>query len=332
MAGVGLSDLGLSADVWLTGKGIPLDESRRYIDGHGSDRTPRRYGRSRLLVTGCLHRGMFSGGWVVLAACLPLLIGRTRPGKRLPRRRTDQRFARAAFESGNQADLLFWTAYFIPRQPETVGMSQLGLAVMAFQVFGGKHEFPQRLGARRIGLGRVEGEDGQGAVNLDRLLAVGAVEHHPTPKTAHTRLPRLVQHRVSPHVGHAHRHAGLFFGPGPRVAGQLQRCASDAGRQHQQECRKQPESANPRKQPSLHGSPAALAWQPAMTILVVRRRTCHAARAFGQATVAVVCRHRRCCPHCRSHWLFWLAIVKSYLCYCVGLPHAWNNQRHSRCS
>jgi hypothetical protein len=273
MAGVGLRDLGLSAGDCLTGKGIPLDESRRYIDGHGSDRTPRRYGRSRLLVTDCLHGGMFSGGWVVLAACLPLLIGRTRPGKRLPRRRPDQRFARAAFESGNQADLLFWTAYFIPRQPETVGMSQLGLAVMAFQVFGGKHEFPQRLGARRIGLGRVEGEDGQGAVNLDRLLAVGAVEHHPTPKTAHTRLPRLVQHRVSPHVGHAHRHAGLFFGPGPRVAGQLQRCASDGSYQHQQRAD---------NQPACCGRPAATVPGPTM--------------------LAVHCGRIGCCEDCHVHW------------------------------
>ena len=234
LAGVELRELGLSAGDWLTGNGIALNESRRHVDGHGGNRTAGRYTRRWLLVTGCLHRGMSPIRLVLVAVRLPLLIGRTRSGKGLPRRRADQRFARAAFESGDQADLLFRAAHFIPRQPETVGMSQLGLAVMAFQVFGRKYEFPQRLGARRIGLGRVEGEDGQGAVNFDRLLAVGPVEHHPTPKTAHTRLPRLVQHRVSPHVGHADWHAGFFFGPWPRVAGQLQRCASDGSQQYRQ--------------------------------------------------------------------------------------------------
>ena len=91
-------------------------------------------------------------------------------------RRNDQ-LAFVRLEAGHQADASLGPAHLVPRKPETVGMPEVGLAVVPRQFFGPDDVFLFRQRLIEVPLGVVEGQHGERAVDGDRLGAVVVVEH-----------------------------------------------------------------------------------------------------------------------------------------------------------
>ncbi len=131
----------------------------------------------------------------------------------------DRLLAAGRFESGQQPDLSLGPAHFIPRDPEAIGMAQVGLAVVFVQLVGQEDEFFLGHGHVRIFVGGVEGVDGKGPVDFDRLALALDIEHHPPAQAAHARPARLTQHGVGPDVGHVVGRQQLRFGACPLHVG-----------------------------------------------------------------------------------------------------------------
>lgn len=122
----------------------------------------------------------------------------------------DDHPAFARLEAGDQAELAFRPAHLIPRQPEAIGMAELRLAVVLGQLLGEIDELLFRRAVAAVGIGFVEGEHGQGAVDLHRGAAVlTRIEHHPAAEPAHAGQARLREDVVGPDVDHARGRRGL---------------------------------------------------------------------------------------------------------------------------
>ncbi len=86
---------------------------------------------------------------------------------------------------------------------------------MARELLGQEDEllFGDRVG-RIVVLG-VEGEDGKRTVDLDRLVVVLGVKHHPAAESPHGRPAHLPENRVAPDVRQPFGSLGLLGRTGP---------------------------------------------------------------------------------------------------------------------
>ena len=123
-------------------------------------------------------------------------------------------FAGFGAKYADQADSLLLAAQRIPRQPETVRIAKLGLAVMVRKLLGGKNE----LAIRRSVFGGtflvLESVDDQFAINSDGLV-LRIVEVNATAESPRRRSIGLIDHRIGPEADHLVR--DLFFVGAVRV-------------------------------------------------------------------------------------------------------------------
>ena len=183
-------------------------EAWRHVDGERCHRVRlRRLGVASLVGRRLGVAGPAPGLWKSGPPEGKLRIGR-RPrhaGKQLRGRFGHHRAAGPRLESGDQRDLPLAPADLVPRQPEAVGVSQVGAAVVVRQLLRQEDIFLFGSGVVRIVAGPVECVDGERPVDDDRLIAFCGVEEKASAKPAHARPTVLVEHRVGPHRGHADR-------------------------------------------------------------------------------------------------------------------------------
>ena len=127
----------------------------------------------------------------------------------------DHQRASLRLETGDQADFALRSAHLVPRQPKTVRMPQLGLAVVFTQLFRGEDVLLIRRGIGDLAGGLVEGEDRKGPVDQKRLLVLVVVEHHAAAEPTDRRQSFLGQCRESPQIDHPRGDLGLRRGTAP---------------------------------------------------------------------------------------------------------------------
>ena len=113
------------------------------------------------------------------------------------------------FKADNQCDFLLHPAHFVPRNPHTVGMSDLRFAVMGRKLLRCDDVFSVGLGAIRIASDFVESVNDQDTLDLDGSLLLALVEHQPSPESTNGRRVGPGKHRVGPHGDHPVGLSGL---------------------------------------------------------------------------------------------------------------------------
>ena len=100
-------------------------------------------------------------------------------------------------EDTDQADLFLSASHRIPRQPEAVRVAKFRFAVVAGELFRGKHELAIRCTVFRCALLVLKSIDDQFAIDLDGLV-FRIVKIHSAAQSARGRAVRLVDHRIGP--------------------------------------------------------------------------------------------------------------------------------------
>lgn len=210
-------------------------EAGRHVDGEGGRRVGWRRLGNRGLVghlphVSCLgaavqthHRASWlTGGW-------------RRAGQQFVAGLRNDRRSLARLEPRDQTELAFGAAHLVPGKPETVGATQLRLAVVLGQLIGEIDELLLRRGVAAILIRVVEGEDAERAVDRDGSALLVVVEHHAAGEPAHAGHPRRGQRFFAPEFDHAR--GDLRFGrriPESDLFGKIPGSAS-ARRPHEQE-------------------------------------------------------------------------------------------------
>jgi len=130
-----------------------------------------------------------------------------RAGQQVAGLLADHQPASLGNETDDQANLLLWTPRLIPRDPHHVGRTDLCPRVVLGELPRGEDEFSIRFHLVRVASLFVEGVDGQGPLDLDRLVGVGPVEEQAAGEAPLRGAVRGVEHRVVPDGNHA---AGLL--------------------------------------------------------------------------------------------------------------------------
>ena len=100
-----------------------------------------------------------------------------------------------ADEPCDQCEVRKLTAGCVPWQPEAVGVSESGLAVVSLQIFSGEHEFAIRT-AFLHSLAVIPCVDNECALGAYGFVFVDSVEHDASTNTACGRFTGLVQDGV----------------------------------------------------------------------------------------------------------------------------------------
>ena len=87
-------------------------------------------------------------------------------------------------ESTNQRDFPRFPAHGAPGDPKTIRVSQVGLAVMGFELFVRKRELTVGSSAGLVAMGFIESVNRQRPRDFDRLAVLRVVEHQPSPETS----------------------------------------------------------------------------------------------------------------------------------------------------
>jgi hypothetical protein len=152
--------------------------------------------------------------------------------------------ARHCFEAGDQAHVPLRTPDLVPREPETVRVTQRRLAVVFRQVLTWKDilagRYP-RFGLRGLFAGIVIGVDGQRAIDTNGLFVVCGIEHQPSTKAADGRLVGLAEDRIGPNGGYPGGRLRLVVVGGPGdILREVESCAA-AGDRHADQGGSRPE-------------------------------------------------------------------------------------------
>ena len=145
----------------------------------------------------------------------------------------DDRRPLGRLEATDEGHVLFRPACSIPRDPDTVRMPQLGLAVVTGKLLGGERVFSIRPGVAGIAASLLERVHDQRAVDPQRRVAVGTEEHQSAAEAPGRRTIGTLEQGLAPNGHHFGRLLRLVVGQRkpPRRVPPLQLRAADGGRQ-----------------------------------------------------------------------------------------------------
>jgi len=152
--------------------------------------------------------------------------------QQLPRLIADGNAAIRRGEAADQADFLRLAVDFVPGDVNAVGVAQLRLAVVFFEILGGKNVFPVRTWVGFVAVRFVEGVDRQSTFDLDRLDSPFLIEHQPSAKATFGHLSRFGSGCVGP-KGHEFELtaalAGVFDPQGHQAVHEIELRAARSG-------------------------------------------------------------------------------------------------------
>ncbi|MCC6126208.1 MAG: hypothetical protein IT426_14695 [Pirellulales bacterium] len=115
-------------------------------------------------------------------------------------------------EANDETDFLLLSAGLVPRNPHAVRMPQFRLAVMRGELVLGEDEFSVGLYVVGIAILLVEGVNGQGSLDLDRLFFPLSIKDQPSAESAHGSLVALIENGIRPVGDYLAGHSRLFVG------------------------------------------------------------------------------------------------------------------------